>query len=66
MYYPRSGQNAGDFIVERYSCIIEKIIPFFEKYPIMGVKALDYANFKTAVEIMQNKGHLSQSGLEEI
>jgi hypothetical protein len=66
VYYPRSGQNAGDFIVERYSCIIEKIIPFFEKYPIMGVKALDYANFKTAVEIMQNKGHLTQPGLEEI
>lgn len=68
MYYSRSDQDCGDFIVEKYSDILEKIIPFFDKYPILGVlkKALDYANFKRVVEIMQNKEHLTQPGLEEI
>jgi len=44
----------------------EKIIPFFDKYPIKGEKSLDYANFKRATEIMEIKGHLTVNGLEEI
>jgi len=31
-----------------------------------GAKLLDYADFKKAVEIMKNKGHLTKEGLEEI
>jgi len=30
------------------------------------VKALDFADFKRASDIMQTKGHLTESGLEEI
>lgn len=36
---------ACDFIVTRFSDIIEKIIPFFEKYPLQGIKRLDYTDF---------------------
>ena len=31
-----------NFIVTKFSDIIEKIIPFFNKYSIVGVKALNY------------------------
>jgi hypothetical protein len=66
-YYFREGQDAGDFFpVEKYPNIVEKIIPFFDQYPIIGVKALDYANFKTVAELMRNKEHLTESGLEKI
>ena len=44
-YYPYSTREAGDFFVRGFSDITQKIIPFFDKYPIVGAKALDYADF---------------------
>lgn len=38
----------------------------FKKYPIEGVKALDFFNFCQIATIMIVKGHLTKSGLEEI
>jgi hypothetical protein len=64
--YIRKNQPAGDFIIENFSDIVEKLIPFFDKYPILGIKSLDYVNFKTVVGIMQSKEHLTLSGLEKI
>ncbi len=32
--------------IKNYSDIVNKIIPFFNKYPILGVKSLDFADFK--------------------
>jgi hypothetical protein len=34
----------GQFVVSRFSDNFEKIIPFFNKYPIQGVKGLDFAD----------------------
>lgn len=36
---------AVDYIVEKFSDNIETIIPFFQKYPIVGVKVLDFADW---------------------
>jgi hypothetical protein len=69
VHYSVSGQDKGNFIVRRFSDIDGKIIPFFDKYQIEGVKALDFflrLDFKRAAEIMKVKGHLTQSGLDEI
>ena len=44
----------------------DKIIPFFEINPIMGVKHCDYSDFKTAAELIENKFHLTQTGLKKI
>lgn len=54
------------FIVTRFSDINEKIIPFFSKYQIQGVKGLDFANFCKAAELIKTKAHLTASGLEQI
>jgi hypothetical protein len=54
------------YTVNKFSDINEKIIPFFEKYPLQGSKRLNFEDFKKVVEIMRNKGHLNQEGLEEI
>jgi len=62
----RKEGEAGNFIVERLSDLTEKIIPFYDKYRIHGVKALDFADFCKAAEIMKVKGHLTESGLEEL
>lgn len=63
-YYSR--QDIGEFIVGRLSDNLDKIIPFFDKYPLQGTKTLDYADFRKVAEIMKTKGHLTQEGLEQI
>jgi len=45
--------------------VINKIIPFFNKYPILGVKSLDFAYFKEVAELVKNRKHLTESGLKK-
>jgi hypothetical protein len=59
-------QSAVYFVVTDFKDIFEKIIPLFDKYPIKGVKALDYCDFKEIVHLMKNKEHLTQQGLSKI
>lgn len=54
------------FIVSNFSDIVDIIIPFLKKYPVYGVKALDFADFQRAAEIMKVKGHLTKDGLDQI
>jgi len=41
-YYTRSGKNFGEFLVSTISDITDKIIPFFQNFPVQGIKRLDY------------------------
>ena len=52
--------------IRNYSDIKNKIIPFFNQYPILGVKSLDYADFKVVAELVNNKEHLTDSGFRKI
>ena len=52
--------------VRKFDDINNKIIPFFNKYPIVGVKAMDFADWREAGEIMKKKKHLTKEGFEEI
>lgn len=36
----------ANFIVENFLCIVNIIIPFFNKYTILGIKASDLKDFK--------------------
>ena len=46
--------DAFDFRVSKFNDIIKIIIPFFQKYKIQGVKALDFVDFcKVAVMVEQ-------------
>lgn len=65
-YRERTGGLAGDFIVSKLSDLNQKIIPFFSKYPIIGVKAKDFQLFTKVVFLMQSKAHLTKQGLEQI
>lgn len=62
----KSGDLVGEFRVAKFENLILKIIPFIEKYPILGSKALDFSDFQKVAELMKNKAHFSESGLEEI
>jgi hypothetical protein len=59
-------REAIDFKITKIEDITDKLIPFFDKYKIVGVKSLDYQDFKKVAELMNNKAHLTSEGLEEI
>lgn len=49
-----------------FSAPQEKIIPFFQNYPLQGVKLLDYNDFIKIANLMKNKSHSTPEGLEQI
>lgn len=55
-----------NFQVTKFSDIVNIIVPFFDKYPIQGQKALDFEDFKKVVEIMKTNDHLTVKGFEKI
>lgn len=52
--------------ISKFSDIYEKIIPFFNKYNIKGVKGLDYLDWCKVAELMKEGKHLTQYGFEQI
>jgi hypothetical protein len=42
--YETSQGDIGNYVCTKFSDINEKIIPFFSKHPIAGVKLLDFAD----------------------
>jgi len=66
VYKERINRKIGEFSVSGLSDISEKLIPFFEKYPIQGIKALNFADFKLVVELMKKKAHLTPEGIDQI
>ena len=55
------------YTVTNFADLTEKIIPFFSKYPIQGVKSKDFADWCKVAYLMQNgKAHLTAEGLEQI
>ena len=55
-----------DFIVTKFSDIIDKLIPFFEKYPIIGVKQLDYLDWCKVAKLINEGSHLTKEGVNLI
>jgi len=49
-----------------YDDILNVIIPFFDKYPILGIKPLDYNDFKLIAYLLKEETHLTVEGLEQI
>jgi hypothetical protein len=66
MYRERKGGLAGDYLVYKLSDITNIIIPFFDQYPILGVKSLEYNDFKLVSNMLKNKEHLTKEGINKI
>ena len=63
--YKRTG-DTFNFMVTRFEDIVEKIIPLFQKYRIEGVKSKDFEDWCKVAELMKEKKHLTEEGLEQI
>jgi hypothetical protein len=57
---------AVTLVINKFSTIIEQIIPFFESHPLKSVKFCDYLDWCNVAKIMSNKAHLTQEGLNLI
>ena len=62
----KHSENAVVYRVSKRSDLTEIIIPFFIKYPILGIKALDFKDFCTISELIKNKAHYNKEGLDQI
>jgi len=58
--------NTSLLQIKNISDIENKVIPFFQKYPVMGVKKLDFEDFHKVFLIIKSKEHLKPEGLSRI
>lgn len=58
--------DAYYFRVTKFIDIEKKIIPFFQKHPILGVKAKDFNDFCEVAGLIKEKKDLTHEGLEQI
>jgi hypothetical protein len=54
------------YVVTNFNDITNIIIPFFDKYPIHGIKSLDFIDFKKIATLIKEKDHLNIEGIEKI
>lgn len=52
--------------INKFSEISNIIIPLFEKYPLHGVKQLDYFDWCKVAKLMREELHLTVEGLDLI
>ena len=57
-------RSVACFVVSRYNGITDIVIPFLDKYPIHGVKSLDFIEFKKIALLIKDKGHLNVEGIK--
>ena len=65
-YSLKDTHSRGDFVVTKLSDILNIIIPFYLKNPLVGLKAYDFQLWCKISEIMLKKEHLTLEGLEKI
>lgn len=61
--------NNGDrwaYRVRGHKAILDTIIPFFDKYPLITKKQQDYLLFRGVIQMMANKEHLLVAGIRKI
>lgn len=64
--YKYSEKSAVVLEIFKFSDIVNIILPFFDKYPILGVKHLDYLDWCKVVKLMNEGQHLTIEGLSLI
>jgi len=59
-------KGISEFRVIKLSLITEKLIPLFQKHPIIGNKNKDFLDFCQIAELMKSNAHKTQEGLDKI
>lgn len=59
-------RNEVNLVISKFDDLNNKIIPIFNKYPMIGTKQSDFLDFCKIAKLMENKQHLTKEGIEEI
>jgi len=59
-------RNTAELIITKKEDINLKLIKFLIKFPLSGVKLLDFERLKQVSFLIENKMHLTQDGVELI
>jgi hypothetical protein len=54
------------YVVKKQGDILNKVIPFFRKFPLKGKKGKDFELFCKAADIFRKKQHLSEEGINKL
>ena len=61
--YVYTSNNTVTFVISNIDEINDIIIPFFDSYPVQGLKSLDFIDFKKVCEILKTKDHLTSTSV---
>ena len=64
--YSKSNKKYFAYRITRFDDIYSKIIPFFQKYPLIGDKNKNFQDWCVAADILKRKEHLTQAGMENL
>ena len=62
----RDGKHTGIYSVQSLKGLTESIIPHFKEYPLLTQKKADFILFSSIVDLMNNKKHLTEKGINDI
>lgn len=55
-----------EFRCQSFKDNYDKILPFFNKYPIIGIKSQDFEDWAKVAKMIQTKVHLTNEGFDQI
>jgi hypothetical protein len=59
-------KKSVEYKISKIKDLTDKILPFFYKYNILGIKSLYYKDFKKIAFLIKNGDHLTAEGLNQI
>lgn len=62
----RNNSDVVDFVAGSVGDLVNKVIPFFLKYPLITRKRADFIIFSNIVELINQKEHLTLEGIQKI
>ena len=65
-FYSRTNRELVEFVVVNFKDMEEKILPFFHKYPVLGVKSQNFRDLVLVADIMKDEGHKTELGIQQI
>jgi len=63
---PDRSDKTLKYEVRDLASLLAKVIPHFEKYPLMSSKRRDFEKFATVCRLLERRMHLTREGLREI
>ena len=66
MIRPDRSDHTLKYEVRSVPNLVEKVIPHFEKYPLLSGKQQVFENFSKICQLMANGKHLTKEGFEQI